>query len=266
MSSVPRRVGLSRMKTDYGLFRAVFISLFTLFPFASNASDDQLKWGFCVEVGPVWQSSNDVQIPGDTGTRFSLADFAGSGPYPFIRLELTYDINFRHSLRFLLAPFEYTETGTFNNDVFFVDQTFVAGQATEASYRFNSYRATYRYRFYQNESWRWRIGITAKIRDAEISLKQPGASASDSNTGIVPLLNLYGEYRPTDRWNFIIDFDGLASPQGRALDLGLIARYELTRQWYVGGGYRMLEGGADNSEVYNFAWFNYLLLSAGYRF
>lgn len=104
-----------------------FIGLFALSPSASNASSDDLKWGFGVEVGPVWQSSNDVQIPGDTGTRFSLADFAGSGPYPFIRLELTYDINSRHSLRFLLAPSEYTETGTFNNDIFFVDQTFVAG-------------------------------------------------------------------------------------------------------------------------------------------
>jgi hypothetical protein len=242
------------------------VGLFALLPFASNASSNDLKWAFGVEAGPVWQSKNDVQIPGDSGTRFSLADFAGSGPYSFIRLELAYDINTSHSLRFLLAPFEYTETGTFNNDVFFVDQTFVAGQATEASYRFNSYRATYRYLFYHNENWRLRIGVTAKVRDAEITLKQAGRFASDSNTGFVPLLNFYGEYRPTDRWNFIIDFDGLASPQGRALDLGIVARYDLDRQWYLGGGYRMLEGGADNSEVYNFAWFNYLLLSAGYRF
>jgi len=254
------------MITTLRALLAGFINLLVLLFFASNASSDDLQWSFGVEAGPVWQSRNDVQIPGDTGTRFSLADFAGTGPFPFVRLELTYDINTRHSLRFLLAPFEYTETGTFNNDVFFVDQTFVAGQPAEASYRFNSYRATYRYLFYRNEKWRWRVGVTAKIRDAEITLKQAGKYASDSNTGIVPLLNLYGVYQPAERWNLIIDFDGLASPQGRALDLGLIARYDLSRQWFVGGGYRMLEGGADNSEVYNFALFNYLLLSAGYRF
>lgn len=254
------------MITTVRVLLAGFINLLLLFAFASNASSDDLQWSFGVEAGPVWQNRNDVQIPGDTGTRFSLADFAGSGPFPFVRLELTYDINTRHSLRFLFAPFEYTENGAFNSDVFFVDQIFDAGQPTEASYRFNSYRATYRYLFFHNENWRWRIGVTAKIRDAEITLKQTGKFASDSNTGIVPLLNLYGEYQPADRWNFIIDFDGLASPQGRALDLGLIARYDLTRQWYLGGGYRMLEGGADNSDVYNFAWFNYLLLSAGYRF
>jgi hypothetical protein len=245
---------------------AGIVSLFVLFVSISDAASDDLRWSFDIEAGPVWQSRNDVQIPGDTGTRFSLADFAGNGPFPFYRLELTYDINPRHSLRFLVAPFEYSESGTFNSDVFFVDQIFDAGQATEASYRFNSYRATYRYLFYDTETWRWRIGVTAKIRDAEITLKQAGESATDSNTGVVPLLNLYGEYQLADRWNFIFDFDGLASPQGRAIDLGLIARYDISRHWYVGGGYRMLEGGADNSEVYNFAWFNYLLLSAGYRF
>ena len=90
---------------------AGFIVLTQLFPVVSNASGEDLRWRFSVEAGPVWQSRNDVQIPGDTGTRFSLADLAGEGPLPFIRLELVYDINTRHSLRFLLAPFEYSETG-----------------------------------------------------------------------------------------------------------------------------------------------------------
>ena len=244
---------------------AVFSGML-LFPVSSSAISEQLQWDVGIEAGPVWQSRNEVQIPGDSGTRFSLADFAGAGPFPFYRLQLTYEIKPRHSLRFLLAPFEYRESGTFDEDVFFVDQTFDAGRQTEAGYRFNSYRATYRYLFYQGEAWRWHVGLTAKIRDAEITLKQDGKSASDADTGVVPLLYLFGEYQLSDRWSFIVDFDGLASPQGRAVDLGLVARYNITRRWYAGGGYRVLEGGADNDEVYNFAWFNYLLLSAGYRF
>jgi hypothetical protein len=243
-----------------------FQGLLLLFPAASIAASDAPQWALGLEAGAVWQNRNDVQIPSDTGTRFSLAEFAGPGPFPFYRLELAYDINSRHSLRLLYAPFEYTESGSFNNDVFFVDQTFDAGQPTEAGYRFNSYRATYRYLFYHGEAWRWRIGVTAKVRDAEITLKQDGKFSSDSNTGLVPLLHLYGVYELNDRWDFIVDFDGLASPQGRAIDLGLSARFDINRQWYVGGGYRMLEGGADNDEVYSFAWFNYLLFSTGYRF
>ena len=45
-----------------------------------------------LEAGPVWQTMNDVEIPNDdTGTRFSLADLAGKGPWPAGRLYLTWN-------------------------------------------------------------------------------------------------------------------------------------------------------------------------------
>ena len=223
-------------------------------------------WRLGVEAGPVWQSRNDVQIPSDTGTRFSLADLVGSGPFPYARVELEYKFNDKHSLRFLLAPFQYTETGVLNSNVSFAGENFNAGQSTEAKYQFNSYRATYRYRFFSNDNWQWHVGGTLKVRDAEIKLSQGNVSARDTDVGVVPLLNLYGEYSFSNAWTFIIDFDVLASPQGRAVDLGLLARYDLADDWYLAGGYRTLEGGADNDSVYSFAWFQYAVLSAGYRF
>lgn len=246
----------------YIVVTASFLSL----GYTATVAAQNLSWRVGLDVGAAWQSRNDVQIPGDTGTRFSLDDLVGSGPIPFYRLELSYDLKPRHSLRFLLAPFEYTETGTLDKNVFFVNQSFDAGKSTEATYRFNSYRATYRYLFHDGTQWQWHVGFTAKIRDAEIALKQAGKSASDSNVGFVPLLHLYGEYQLGPRWHFVVDFDGLIGPQGRAIDLGLLARYDIDKRWYVGGGYRTLEGGADNDKVYNFAWFNYLSMSAGYRF
>ena len=231
---------------------------------AATAADS--SWRLGLEIGPVWQSRNDVQIPGDTGTRFSLVDLVGTGPFPYARLELAWQFREKHGLRFLLAPFEYTEAGQLDTDVQFAGQSFSAGQATEATYRFNSYRVTYRYRFFSNDSWQWHVGGTLKVRDAEIKLTQGSVSASDTDTGVVPLLNLYGEYRLGNAWQLVIDLDGLASPQGRALDLGLLARYDLSDDWYLAAGYRTLEGGADNDSVYSFAWFHYAVLSAGYRF
>ena len=245
-------------------FRLLGVSCFIVGFTPVLAAD--LDWRLGVEAGPVWQSRNDVQIPGDTGTRFSLVDIVGSGPFPYVRVELTYQINDKHGLRFLLAPLSYTETGLLNTDVSFAGQSFSAGQSTEVKYQFNSYRATYRYRFFSNDSWLWDIGGTLKVRDAEIRLSQGTVSASDTDVGVVPLLNLYGEYRPVKAWTLIFDMDGLASPQGRALDLGLLARYDLSDAWYLGGGYRTLEGGADNDSVYSFAWLHYLVFSAGYRF
>jgi hypothetical protein len=55
-------------------------------------------------------------------------------------------------------------------------------------------------------------------------------------------------------------------PQGRAFDLVLKVSYNLTQHWNIGCGYRALEGGVDNVDVYNFAWLHYTVLSAGYRF
>ena len=47
---------------------------------------------------------------------------------------------------------------------------------------------------------------------------------------------------------------------------GLITRYSGSRRWYAAGGYRLLEGGADISEVYKLVPFDYVLLPAGDRF
>jgi hypothetical protein len=44
-------------------------------------------WSINLETGTVWQNRNDVRIPGDTGTRYSIPDTIGKGPYPFYRLE-----------------------------------------------------------------------------------------------------------------------------------------------------------------------------------
>ncbi len=65
----------------------------------------------------------------------------------------------------------------------------------KGKYAFNFCSTTYRYLFYNGQKWRWRVGGTLKFRDAD--LKLGGVSASNTNVGIVPLLNLYVEYCPT---------------------------------------------------------------------
>ena len=92
-----------------------------------------------LELGPVWQGRNDVQIPNNPdGTRFSLPDLVGTGPYPAFRFYLTWRISLRHNLRLLLAPLSYTEGGTFSEPVSFAGQTYVPGQPVDATYKFNS--------------------------------------------------------------------------------------------------------------------------------
>jgi len=234
--------------------------------FAGVVSADDSPWSIQIETGGVWQNRNDVRIPGDIGTRFSIADTAGNGPFPFYRLEFKRALSNKTQLRFLIAPLRVSESGVPEQDILFADETFSAGQRTDFTYQFNSYRVSYRYLYINDPSWRLWLGGTAKIRDAEIRLQQGNVNASNSNVGFVPLFNLYSDYRLNDRWRFIVDLDGLVGPQGRAVDLGLKFHYDFDIHWDLGIGIRTLEGGADNEEVYSFAWLNYALVSLGYRF
>ncbi len=218
------------------------------------------------EVGAVWQNKNDVRIPGDTGTKFSFQDLTGSGPYPSGRFTFDWDLLERHGLRLTIAPLRFDGNGTFDQPINFDGKSFAPETSTKGTYQFNTYRIGYRYQFFKNNLWQMHVGGTLLVRDAKIELEQAGLTASDSDVGVVPLLNFSAKWSFVKRWSAIFDFEGLASSQGRALDLAIKINYALTDQWQVGGGYRTLEGGADNEDVYNFSWFNSGFFTVTYQF
>ena len=218
------------------------------------------------ETGAIWQSRNQIQIPDSAdGTRFNLADLQGNGPEAHRRVELTWNVNHRHALRFVYAPIGFSGSGSFATPVRFAGGTFTPGSPVDSDYKFDSYRLTYRYLLYESDRWRWRIGATAFIRDAKVELRQAGRVASDSNIGFVPLLSAGVKYAIAPRWTALIDFDGLVSTQGRAIDAAAKIRYDLSDAWYVSAGYRVFEGGVDN-DTYAFGWYNIALVSLGARF
>jgi hypothetical protein len=219
-----------------------------------------------VETGAAWQTRNDVQIPNDaSGTRFSLRDTVGHGPAPLVRLDASWALNERQDVRVLLAPFGYEEGGTLAGPVSFNGASFVAGPV-EATYRFNSWRATWRYRLAVEGPWLLKLGVTAKVRDAEIGLRQGLIASTDIDVGLVPLLHVYTEYRFNERWKGIVDADAMAAPQGRAFDAAFKAGYDFNGTLSVTAGYRILDGGADNDTVYNFARFDQAVVSLVWRF
>ena len=221
-----------------------------------------------LEAGPTWQSYNDVEIPNDgTATRFSLQDLAGSGPWPAMRAYLVWNINERHSLRAMAAPLSITETGVPDVAISFAGTDYAAGVATEATYRFDSYRIGYRYRLGDGQGdLVWRIGLTVKIRDAEIKLRQGDITSRKLDTGFVPLLHVGGDWKFARAWSLLLDVEALAGGPGRAEDVSLKLSRDLSDTWSVAGGYRMVEGGADVDAVYTFAWLHYAVGSVGWRF
>ncbi|MGV3710475.1 MAG: hypothetical protein ACO1Q7_16715 [Gemmatimonas sp.] len=219
-----------------------------------------------LEAGPAWISRNNAQIPNNaSATRFSLNDITGSGPWPAGRVYLTWNVNEKHSLRVLAAPLSLTETGTVNQPVSFAGGNYAPNTPLEATYTFNSYRLSYRYRLRNSERTRVWIGATAKIRDATVKLTQGALTTQKDDLGFVPLLHLAGDWRATRRWLLRTDIDALAGGPGRAIDAALKLGYDPGGRVAYHVGYRTVEGGADVDEVYSFAWVHYGVASLTVR-
>jgi len=228
------------------------------------ASNVKAKWLFNVESGIAYNGYNDIRIPGDTGSKFSLTDDLKSDGTGFIRLRLDREWGGRHRLSFLAAPLRIEASGTINRDIDYNGVRFNAGEFLESRYRFDSYRVTYSYAFIKSDQIRIDLGLTAKVRDASITIQGEDSQSEKSNVGFVPLVNFAIDWSLSSKSGLIFEGDALAAPQGRAEDVLLaIYTYPLDRL-QLRLGYRVLEGGADNDEVYSFALVHYL--TAGLTF
>lgn len=201
------------------------------------------------------QSRNDVRIPPIGGTEFSIVDVIGRAPTPSVRAEFTVRLNERQDLRLTYAPLRITGRGTPAGPIVFAGGNFLE-RPTDAEFKFSSYRATWRYRVHAGDTWTWRVGFTAFVRDARIALDQAGVSAEDTDVGFVPLGHIDGEARLSNRWSATFDLDGTAAPQGRAFDFSALLNYRPSPRVTLSGGYRLIEGGANVDRVYTFAWLN----------
>jgi hypothetical protein len=237
------------VKMRYTAFLALLALMLSAFPAGAQVLLD-------FENGIVASGYNDVRIPGDGGTKFSLSDDLKSDPVYFYRFRLGYLLD-RHSLSLLVAPLRVESEGKVDRDIRFRDTVFPADTDLKSEYRFDSYRATYRYDFFVGESLRIGAGLTGKIRDASISLEGGGQREEKKNTGFVPLINFSLQWIFVRPFSLLVDGDALFSPYGRAEDILFALQYHHSRRLAVRLGYRMLEGGADNDEVYTFALFHY---------
>ncbi|MFZ9904823.1 MAG: hypothetical protein ACO3JI_06615 [Steroidobacteraceae bacterium] len=211
------------------------------------------------------QGRNVVQVPNDAnGTRFSLDALTGSGTANAPRLQLSWRSGEKQEWRLLAAPLSLSGSGISAVPIDFQGQRFASGSVA-ARYQFNSWRATWRYRWIDRDDLVVKVGATAKIRDASIRLKSAGTEASKEDTGFVPLLHVAVERPVSSRWRLEADVDALAGGPGYAIDAGLRIARDLGDGWSVHAGARYLDGGADNDEVYTFADYTSLTLGVSWR-
>lgn len=244
--------------------RAILLSAFVILLSTAAAGQERVTIDF--ENGAAAAGYNDVRIPGSGGTLFSLTDDLQAARTYFWRVRLDYRVTNRNVVSALAAPLSIDSRGTSGIDIVFMNKMFQAGTPLAAQYVFNSYRVTWRYEFVQSTSWRFGLGVTAKIRDALTGLRGGGQSAEKRNVGFVPLINFKLERSLGRRAAFRLEGDALAAPQGRAEDIfaGLIV--PVSAKVAIKAGYRLLEGGADIDEVYTFTAVHYASVGAILRF
>lgn len=242
--------------------------LLTLFFLTNFLSPQKLYGQFRIDLesGAVFQGYNRIQVPGDEGTRFDLdAPFTTNGRF-FYRVKVLYTLNDKHTFAALFAPLDILSVGTPQTAINFAGIRFMPGDELDVFYEFNSYRLTYRYLFPRTGDFSFGVGATAKIRDARIRLVSGGQEAEKENVGFVPLINFRVEWLLKERLSLLLQGDALVSTQGRAEDVLLAALFYPSRNVTLKAGYRILEGGADNDEVYNFSLIHYALIGGIIRF
>jgi hypothetical protein len=244
-------------------FSVFMFSLIFIF-FTYSYADAQ--WSIDLETGFVFSGYNDVRIPRDTGTDFSLSRDLKTDSSLFFRIRLGYQFHPKHTLSVLAAPLSLDASGKVNKAIRFFEEDFPPDIPLKALYRFNSYRITYRYDFLRKEKWKIGIGFTAKIRDAAVRVEGDSKSSEKANVGFVPLLNFRFEWLFSEKFSLLLDADALAAPQGRAEDVLLAFQFHLNRKLTLRAGYRILEGGADVEEVYNFALLHYVVIGTTFHF
>ncbi len=230
------------------------------------ASEAWAGFSIDVEAGVASSGYNDIRIPGNTGSDISLTDDLKSDESEFWRARLGIGLGQKHRLSLLVAPLRLESSGSVDRAIDYNGVTFEAGEALSARYRFDSYRLTYSYALVQSERLNFDIGFTAKIRDAAIRIESEQRSSEKTNTGFVPLIYFALDWSFTSQFGLLIQGDALAAPQGRAEDILLAPYADLSDRVRFRIGYRILEGGADNDEVYTFALVHYVSAGVSWTF
>jgi hypothetical protein len=218
-----------------------------------------------LESGALFTVINDIRS-GTNGTLFSLKNDFKTPVSPFLRLRAGYILNEKNHFSLLYAPLKIVETGTLEKDILFDRKIFKANLPIEVVYKFNSYRFTYNRRIINKDNFKFGLGLSAKIRDAGFSLQNTEQLSGNFSIGFVPLINLSANWNISQKMGVDFFGEGLAASKGRAIDISLAGRYNLTKNLQGNIGYRLLEGGANGTYRYNFIQLHFIFASLNYAF
>lgn len=218
-----------------------------------------------IESGVLFTGFNNIRN-GNNGTLFSLKNDFSTPASSFFRLRVGFLLNDKHHFSILYAPLKILVNGIIERDILFDGKNFIANRPLEAVYKFNSYRFTYNRRIISNNKFKFGLGFSAKIRDAGTSLKNKELLSENFSIGFVPLINVLANWDISQKMGVEFLGEGIVASKGRAIDLSLSGKYNFTKNLQGNFGYRLLEGGADGTNRYNFIQLHFAFASLNFSF
>ncbi|WKK80736.2 porin family protein [Marivirga arenosa] len=244
-----------------------FLLIVTLTSFSAKAQFD-----LTLESGAAFNGYNDVRYAnaeGNKGDLFSLTDdFEVNQPVIYARIEANFRFLDRNIIELTAAPlaFDYTKTST-ENIVFGAHTYGLSNDEVSGCYEFNTYRASYRYQFIDSDQWYLSAGATVLIRDARIALSESNLEDETTDLGVVPLLSFNLKHYTSDNFHLLLKGDALVGTVGRAEDILIGGEYQFgDSNLSARAGYRIIEGGADIAQVYNFSLIHFASVGLQYSF
>lgn len=218
----------------------------------------QSRWQVEIETGRVYSGYNEIQMPVETGTKFSIQKNFSSRTNYYYRLGLVYKLSDVSFLSMGYSPLSVQYSGAFSEDVSFNGEDYGSDIPTSISYDCHSYRLSYSHEIYGNESKMVSFGATARLVDWQMLVyNNAGDYSRKKQLEFVPQLNLTFQMMLIGNFSLYNKVDAMFASKSRFSDLLVALQYDLSERFSLRLGYRLLEGGENNTEEFKSQLFNH---------
>jgi len=221
-------------------------------------------------------NKNEIRSPGETGDVIDFNTYAGTAdPTSSVRSGFEFYLDDKNELFLQFSPYEMRVTGSLPHDTNFNGKTYTASTSEEdtfMAYRWNEYRARWRYKLIDDKDFIFKLGAGISVSDNQVELSDIESVSSNvgreviSSVVALPIGHVHVGMKIGDRSELYAEIDGGGAGSEYLIDATLQYQYKMSKHWDIGGGYRYQSVRVDTSNLYNHFGSDNIVMHLGYSF